>query len=70
MLSVWATAATDLIRTHGNGQEKIHIHLMSRIRNAHGLDTHTRKRSFKVLSTQDAYVLCHGHGRIFTACID
>ena len=49
MLFVEAAAAnsTDLTCTHGNGQEKIQVHLTSLIRYAHGLDTHTWKRSFK-----------------------
>ena len=36
----------DLTCTHGNGHEKIHVHLTPRIRYAHGLDMHTWKRSF------------------------
>ena len=36
---------TDLIRTHGNSQEKVHVHLKSRIRYAHGQDTHSWKRA-------------------------
>ena len=46
---VSATNSMDLIRTHGNGQEKNHVHLTSRIRYTHGLDTHTWKHSFMQL---------------------
>ena len=42
---VLAANSTDLTRTHGNGQEKIHVHLTSCIRYAHGLYRHTWKRS-------------------------
>ena len=65
-LLVTATNSTDLIRTHGNGQEKIYVHLTSRIRYAHGLDTHTWKHSLTLVDYATRYPETVPHKKITT----